>query len=377
MAIEDVEAIPLQRNLDQRFANSQKWIDSREYCLVKITTTQGVTGWGECWGPIAGNREIIQEYVRPYLVNKDPVNVEEIHDELVFKLRSSYHSYVPASVVSGVDIALWDLRGKLLDQPVHKLLGGSRRKEVEAYATGHFFTPADDFATLKKTVMEEASAHVDAGFKALKQKIGVSRHFPEWGYEQDVELVRAVRESVGDDVRLMVDGNHHYDIASAEKVANEIDEIDVDFFEEPIDPLIPEYAKLNERSPIPIAGGECWAFAYDFERLLHEGGVGYVQPDVTSAGGITSTRRIASTAHAVNVKCYPHVFGSAIALSASLQILATLPGDPLLEFDRTPNPIREDLALDPIRNQGNTVPVPSGPGLGVEIDKEVLAEFRK
>ena len=161
------------------------------------------------------------------------------------------------------------------------------------------------------------------------------------------------------------------------RVAEDLADLDVHFFEEPVPPRnIENYAAINEAVEVPLAGGECWAFQDEFDRVLDAGAVGYVQPDVTSAGGITSTRRVATMADAANVQCLPHVFGSAVALAASLQVLATIPGDPMLEFDRTPNPIREDLAVDPITNDGNAVPIPDAPGLGVEIDRDLLAEFR-
>jgi D-galactarolactone cycloisomerase len=376
MEVASVEAIPLRRDLGERFANAQKWIDSREYCLVRIEADDGTVGWGECWGPTAGNRELVEEYVSPWLRGRNPRNVEQIHDDLVYKLRSSYHSYVPASVVSGVDIALWDLYGKAVGQPVSALVGGRRRDRVRAYATGHFWGDVEDFETLRADVVEEAEGHVAAGFDALKNKIGLARHFG-WGPEKDVELVRAIRETVGDDVRLMTDANHAYDIADARRVAERLADLDVHFFEEPVPPRnIENYAEINEEVEVPLAGGECWAFQHEFDRVLDAGAVGYVQPDVTSAGGITSTRRVATMADAANVQCHPHVFGSAVALAASLQVLATIPGDPMLEFDRTPNPIREDLAVEPVTNDGNSVPIPDAPGLGVEIDRDVLAEFR-
>ena len=376
MEVASVEAIPLRRDLGERFANAQKWIDSREYCLVRVEADDGTVGWGECWGPTAGNREIVEEYVEPWLRGSDPRNVEQIHDDLVYKLRSSYHSYVPASVVSGVDIALWDLYGKALDQSVAALLGGRRRDRVRAYATGHFWGDVDDFEQLRADVVEEAEGHVAAGFDALKNKIGLARLLG-WGPEKDVELVRAIREAVGDDVRLMTDANHAYDVADARRVAEGLADLDVHFFEEPVPPRnIENYAALNDEVEVPLAGGECWAFQHEFDRVLDADAVGYVQPDVTSAGGLTSTRRVATMADAANVQCLPHVFGSAVALAASLQVLATIPGDPMLEFDRTPNPIREDLAVDPITNDGNAVPIPDAPGLGIEIDEGTLAEFR-
>jgi len=376
MGVASLEAIPLRRDLDERFANAQKWIDSREYCLVRIEADDGTVGWGECWGPTAGNRGIVEEYVAPWLEGRDPRNVEQIHDDLVYRLRSSYHSYVPVSVVGGVDIALWDLHGKAVGEPVSTLIGGRRRDRVRAYATGHFWGDVDDFETLRADVVEEAEGHVAAGFDALKNKIGLARHFG-WGPEKDVELVAAIREAVGDDVRLMTDANHAYDRADARRVGERLADLDVYFFEEPVPPRdVDGYAALNDALSVSLAGGECWAFTHEFDRVLDVGAVDYVQPDVTSAGGITSTRRVATMADAANVGCLPHVFGSAVALAASLQVLATVPGDPMLEFDRTPNPIREDLAVDPITNEGNSVPIRDRPGLGIEIDEDVLAEFR-
>lgn len=376
MEIESVEAIPLRRDLDERFANAQKWIDSREYCLVRLTADDGTVGWGECWGPIAGNRELIEEYVAPRLQGRDPRDVEQIHDDLVFELRSSFHSYVPASVVSGVDIALWDLRGRVLGEPISRLLGGHRRDEVRAYATGHFFPDVDSFDAIRESVVEEARGHVDAGFTALKNKIGLSRHFP-YGVEEDVELVRAIREAVGDDVRLMTDANHGYGRAEALRVARELEALDVHFFEEPLPPEDLEgYAMLERRGPVAIAGGESWAFREEFDEVLDRGAASYLQPDLTSAGGITSTKRIVSTADARNLQVLPHVFGSAVALAASLQVLATIPGDPMFEFDRTPNPLREELPSEPIENDGMVVPVPDGPGIGIEIDPDTLDRFR-
>ncbi|MBB6644849.1 mandelate racemase/muconate lactonizing enzyme family protein [Halobellus ruber] len=376
MEIRTIDAVPLRRELDERFANAQKWITHREYCLVRIETADGAVGWGECWGPIAGTRELIEERIAPLLRGRDPTAVESIHEDLVFDLRSAYHSTVPAGAVSGVDLALWDLRGKAAGTAVATLLGGKRRESVPAYATGHFWPPADDFDAVRESVVAEARSHVDAGFDALKLKIGLERHFG-WGPEYDLELVRSVREAVGDDVTLMADANHAYDLPAARRVADGLGAVDAAFFEEPLSPdRIDAWARLNLGSPVPIAGGECWAFAPEFRRAANAGAADVLQPDVTSAGGLTSARRAAEIGDAAGVATYPHVFGSAVALAASLQLIATLPGSPRLEFDRTPNPIREELAVDPIRNDGTDVPVPDGPGLGIEIDRATLDRFR-
>jgi D-galactarolactone cycloisomerase len=376
MEIRHVDAVPLRRELDERFANAQKWINSREYCLVRIETADGAVGWGECWGPIAGTRELIEDRVAAFLRGCAADRVESIHADLVHDLRSAYHSTVPAGAVSGVDLALWDLRGKAAGVPAATLLGGKRRETVPAYATGHFWPPADEFETVRAAVVSEAESHVDAGFDALKLKIGLRRQFG-WGPASDVELVRAVREAVGEDITLMADANHAYDVPAARRVAAGLAELDVEFFEEPLPPdRLDAYARLSEASEVPIAGGECWAFAPEFRRVANVGAADVLQPDVTSAGGITSARRAAEIADAAGLATYPHVFGSAVALAASLQLLATLPGEPRLEFDRTPNPIREELAVDPIRHEETEVPVPERPGIGIEVDSETVEAFR-
>ena len=259
---------PAEARTRRPIRERQKWISSREYCLIKITASDGTVGWGECWGPIAGNRELVDDVVGPWLEGKDPRNVESIHDELKYILTTKFHSFCPASVVSGVDIALWDLFGKAVDEPVSRLIGGQTRTQVHAYATGHFWPPVDRFEDLRDAVVEEARDHVDAGFDALKNKIGLRRNLG-WGIERDVELVRAIRDAVGDDVRLMTDANHAYTAAEARTVAQDLTSLDVYYFEEPISPeQIMQYADLNAKVDVSLAAGECWAFAHEFDRVL-------------------------------------------------------------------------------------------------------------
>lgn len=376
MEVVDVEAIPLERGLEGRFANSQRWYDSREYCVVRIELDDGTTGWGECYGPIAGTRELIERDVGPWLLGRDPRDVRAIHADLVFKLRASYHTFVPATVVSGVDMACWDAWGRAVGEPVSRLLGGRVRDSVRAYATGHYFRDVDDFEALRSIIVEEALGHVEAGFDALKNKIGLAGTTP-WGPAEDVELVRAIREAVGDDVRLMTDANCAYDLPTARWVGDRLADLDVYWFEEPIAPTNVEgYARLNRALDVALAGGETWAFAHEFDRVLSCGGVGYVQPDPASAGGITTAARVIDLAATAGVGCVPHVWGTAIGLAASLQLIATVPGETMLEFDRTPNPIRQAIVTEPILNDADTVAIPDGPGIGVEVDPEGIEEFR-
>ena len=349
------------------------------WCFVKLETSDGLVGWGE---PIVEGRSktvraAVEELLDGYLLGEDPGRIEH-HWQRMYRGGFYRGGPILTSAIAGIDQALWDLKGKRLGVSVARLLGGQDRSAVRAYATGHFWPDVDSFEGIRESVVAEAAGHVDAGFDALKNKIGFGRHpdFP-WGWREDVELVRAIREAVGDDVRLMTDANHAYDLATASRVGQKLADLDVYWLEEPVRPHAKEnYAHLNETLDVPLAGGECWAFEHEFSRVLDLDGVGVTQPDVTSAGGLTSTRRVATLSDSHNVQCVPHVFGSAVALAASLQVLATIGGDPMLEFDRTPNPIREDLAVDPITNEGNSVSIPDAPGIGVEIDPDVLASFR-
>lgn len=375
MEVEDVETIVVGRDLGERFANYQKWRDSRSYCLVRITADE-YEGWGECWGPVAGNREIIEETVAPWLEGRDVRNVESIHDELRYALRTSFHTFTPTGVISAIDMGLWDILGKARGEPISRLLGARRRNSVRAYATGGFFRDVDEFDRQREIVTDEVRSHVAAGFDAVKMKVGLAGQF-RWGVEEDIELVRSVREAIGDDVRLMVDANWAYDIAEAERVGRRLADFDVHFFEEPIRPQhVDGYAQIARNIDTPLAGGESWAFLEEFRDVLDRDAVGYLQPDVTSAGGITSMRRIVAAAEAAGVQVYPHVFGTAVAVAASLQTLATVPGKPILEFDRTENPIRDELSVTPFENDGPVVHIPDRPGLGIEIDEEAVDQFR-
>ena len=375
MEVENVETVVLHRAVEERFANYQKWRDARSYCLVRVEA-EGYEGWGECWGPVAGNREIVEEIAAPWLLGRDARDVEALHDELRTKLRTAFHTFAPAGVVSGIDVELWDLLGKARGEPVSRLLGARRRESVPAYATGGFFRDVSDFDRQCEIVAEEAREHVDAGFDALKAKVGLAGQFP-WGPEEDVALIRRVREAVGDDVRLMVDANWAYDVAEAERVGRRLANLDVYFFEEPVPPQhVDAYERLARTLDVPLAGGESWAFLGEFQDVLDRAAVGYLQPDVTSAGGITSMRRIVAAADAAGVQVHPHVFGTAVAIGASLQVLSTVPGEPMLEFDRTENPIRDELPVEPFENDGPLVHVPDRPGIGVEIDEDVLERFR-
>ncbi|MEX2375688.1 MAG: mandelate racemase/muconate lactonizing enzyme family protein [Dehalococcoidia bacterium] len=372
MKISALDAAPIREPLDVPFGNGQGWTTSREYLIVRATAEDGTVGYGECWGPIAGNDQIVREVIAPLLIGQ-PVHTGRLWHEVAFKLRWAYHSFSPVSALSGVDIALWDLRGRLLGLPIHEMLGGACHTSVPAYATGHYFRPVDTVEQQIEHVIEEASINLERGFRRLKIKIGLG--MLGMTHRDDIALMRAVRERF-EGVGLMADANCRYDLGEAVSVGRAAEEFGYDWFEEPLPPTdLDGYEQLSRKIDIPIAGGESWPSLTSFFEVFSRRLVAVAQPDVGSAGGITEVKRIADLAHAMNVACYPHVWGTPIAMAASLHVLATLPGRVLLEFDQSPNPIREALVRDPFILSDGAVAVPQGPGLGITVDDEALARF--
>lgn len=277
--------------------------------------------------------------------------------------------------ISAADIAMWDLKGKVLETSVSRLLGGRFRDQIHAYATGLYFRPQREWVD---ELVEEARGHVDAGFKAVKLKIGFDPN-------RDLKHARAVRDAIGPDIRLMVDANHAYNAATAIRFGNAIEELDIDWFEEPVIPEdIEAYIEVTRALNIPVAGGEAEFTRFGFRDLLARRALDIVQPDLTMGGGITECQRISALASAFGVRYLPHVWGSAVGFNASLQFAAALPPatqalhplDPIFEFDRTQNPFRDSLATTPVEMKDGKITIPDRPGLGIEIDEHVLSEYR-
>ncbi|WP_101297012.1 mandelate racemase/muconate lactonizing enzyme family protein [Halegenticoccus soli] len=374
VTIDRVGAVPLEAPLSEPFGYAQEWVTERSALLVRIEASDGTVGWGECWGPIAGTRGTVERLLGPEIEGEDPLDVERLSETLYDVGRAAYQSVVPLPALSGIDVALWDLTGKLLDVPVSTLLGGARRSAVRAYATGHYFKHGCDLDEQYERIAAEAIENA-AALDAVKLKTGLD--LIGYGPREDVELVRRVREAVGDEATLLVDANYAYDAPTAREVGRALESLDVHWFEEPVPPEdLDGYAHLREALDVRVAGGECHA-PYEFDRLFERGCLDVAQPDVCNVGGLTAARRVATTASAHGVPVVPHVWGTPVAIAASLHLISTLPGHPWLEFDRSANPLREAVAADPLTaDDDGRVPVPEGPGLGIELDEEAIARYR-
>ena len=379
MKIKSVAAYPLRCALEQPFSYSQKWFKHRTALLVKVVTDEGLYGWGEvfchdAWPALAA---LIERVYQPLILGQDPLSREVIWDKLYNWTRDYGQKGLTTAALSGIDIALWDILGKVAGLPVYQLLGGAFRDRVQAYATGMYLTePAIDDPSV---LADEALSYVEQGFKAVKMKVG-------FGLDRDTVYVHSVREAIGDSTGLMIDANHAYDAATAIALGRALEDCDIGWFEEPVVPEdIEGYCRVRRALDISIAGGEAEFSRYGFRELISRGAVDIVQPDICITGGLSETGKIAVLAQTWHVRCMPHVWGTGVALAAALHLIASLPDQPpslnplpkLLEMDRTENPIRENILVEPIQLVEGDALVPQGPGLGIEIDEAVLESFRQ
>ncbi len=280
------------------------------------------------------------------------------------------------AAMSAIDTALWDIKGKALGLPVYKLLGGGHRDFVTPYATGLYFTKEEgDFTT---PAVEEALSYKELGFTGVKMKIALPR-------AQELKRVQAVREALGDDIELMVDANHGYNLYDAQWLAKEFEGLGISWFEEPISPHdLKGYADLRTKTSIPLAGGENAFTRYAFKEIIDSRAMDIIQPDICCCGGITEDMKISTLAEAGGINLITHVWGSAVGLHAALQVMAALPPAPhtwkpapmWMEYEQTESPFRDLLVIEPLFQKDGKVTVPQKPGLGFTINQEIIDKYR-
>lgn len=374
MKITEVRTHVLEATLSQPFAYSRAWYDRRTAMIVEIETDDGLTGWGESYGPARITAAAV-EAMAPWLIGEDPLCTEHLWQELYASLRDHGQKGVIVQALSGIDIALWDIKGKHFGVPVSRLMGGPLREGVRAYATGLYRRRSGDPL---RYLAEEAAGYAAEGFGAVKLKVG-------FGVEEDARATAAVREAIGPDVGLMVDANHAYDPIEAIRLGRKIERYDIAWFEEPVPPEdLAGYRAVKAALPFPIAGGECEFTRFGFRDLFVSHALDIAEPDTCAAGGLSECKKIADMAVAFGIRYNPHVWGTGIAIAASLQLLAVLPPhtppalsalEPMLEFDRTEHPIRAALLSAPIEHDRGVVRIPAAPGLGISVDREALVRF--
>ena len=384
MKIKDVKSYVLQYRLEEELGYSQQYYDRRTVHLIEVVTDEGLRGYGEAFGGgnvALANKTIAERVIGPLIAGMDPLDREVIWHRVYNLLRDHGQKGMPLQALSGVDIALWDLAGKIQGQPLYKLLGGAFRDRIPAYGYGMMLQRVPDLAGL---FAEESRKIAAGGFKAVKMKIGL-------GPRQDAKLVEAVRKAVGPEIQLMVDANHCYTAREAIPLGRELERLDVFWFEEPVAPEDHQgYRDLCLALDMNIAGGEAEFARWGFRQLIEGRCVDVLQPETCGLGGISEYLKVLALAHSHFVPVVNHVWGSAVAVAMNLHLLAAMPDlpggahpvQPMLEYDTTPNRFREELLKEPlnilrqVKQNGGWVGLPKGPGLGIEIDFDFVKSFQ-
>jgi len=374
MKISKIISYVLNEDLEKEFFFSQWEYSNRKICIVKIICDNGIVGWGEAYGPATVVKESVN-YIKQNIIGMNPLDSDIIWSTLFRRVHDYGRSGVFVSAISAIDIALWDIKGKYHKLPVSTLLGGSYRKKIRAYATGLYFS---DSKTLTDDLCNEAMEYVNEGFKSIKMKVGLN-------IKSDVNNVKAVRNTIGPDIELMIDSNHAYSYDEALKLSKKLEDQDIKWFEEPLSPeFYDQYSDFKSKSLIPVAAGECEYLRYGFQKLLDKNCIDFLQMDICSCGGLTEAKRISALSSAKGVKVIPHTWGSGIAFYTAINFISNLepiPGrlyneDAYIEYDRTENKIRENIIKNNIIMKDGYISVNHKPGLGIDVDETYLNEIK-
>jgi L-alanine-DL-glutamate epimerase-like enolase superfamily enzyme len=388
MKITDVQAIVLDCGRDYAVPDGASEASGvRFVCLIRIDTDAGIVGWSDVETQPHVAHQIVNvprgggagfESLQTALVGENPFERERLWQKMYRTFAYFGRQGAGMQVLSGADIALWDIAGKAQKLPVCELLGAKYRDKVKAYASTLFRNKPDD---MKRAVAD----YVKQGFRAIKFGWGT------FGYdlELDVALVRAARQEAGDKVELLVDPGWYepFDLAKPSKqrsikdwikLVYALEELNVTWLEDFLHPdNLDGYAEVSKHTKrLRLAAGEQYAGIHEFERLARVGRIDVLQPDLSRCGGLTVARQIADLAMRMQIDCAPHAWLTDVLTAASLHLNAYLINSLFLEFNvSTSGPLRK-LGVTPIEMRDGYVNVPTGPGLGVEVDEAAVKKYR-
>ena len=333
-------------------------------CLVKVTADDGTFGWGEGHAPLGprATAAVVEDVLAPLLIGEDPLAVELLWERMYGSMRLRGHvAGYQLEAIAGVDIALWDLAGKLLDLPVYRLLGGPFRMELPAYASG---VPG---ATTEERVAA-CERFIADGYTAIKASVG------RGDVDEDLAIVRTLAEAVRGRADLLVDAHGAYASHTALEFGRELERLGVKWLEDPLPPEdVDGYVALSAALAMPVAAGETECTRWQFEERLARRAVDVILPDVCRAGGITEGRKIATVADIHNVRWCAHVsMGTSVHVAAAAHLAAASANFQIFEFSSTPNPLGDALLTAPLRPENGVLHVPDGPGLGITFDEAKL-----
>lgn len=333
--------------------------------FVVVETDEGVSGLGEAWGlpdPLV-SATIAERLLAPLLIGQDPYAIDHLWEQMYQSLHNGLPRPFVLEAMSGIDIALWDLKGKALGVPIARLLGGPHRTRIETYASPvPFLAPA--------AAAEKALSFIEKGFRSIKLKIGRGRAV-------DLAMVAAVRQAVGDDIRIVADANCGMTVPQAVQMGKALADYGVEWLEEPL-PVTDRAGLAQVRHAIDIAvvAGENEHHTHGVLELLQADAVDAVQINITRTGGITGALRIANLAHSYGVRLAPHGVGSAVGIAAILHLLAAIPNCWIYEYNQLLNPLRDNLLAEPLPFADGFLHVPTGPGLGVTLQDDAFDRYK-
>ena len=373
--IRDIRLIPLVFAMTETkaYGMARGKMAKRESGLIEVETEDGVVGIGEAWGSAkatAGYLDLIKDaFIGRTLFERELAWSDVISRRYHLGLQNQM-----TACYSGINVACYDALGKTLGVSAADLLGGRGKASVPAYASDGYIT--DDPDNQLPTQLEHFA---EAGFAAAKIKIGMSP-------ASDEARCALARELLGDDMLILVDANGNYSVDLTLESMARIAPQGIHFYEEPLPPQdVAGYRQLGRRATIPVATGEALYTVHDFARLMTPRAVDIVQPDLTLCGGFDQAKGIATLCQIHNLRYSPHCWGSAVGLAAAVHFLAALPDYPhsdhlpyprLLEYDVGENPLRDDLLIEPLKAVNGEVAVPDGPGLGIDLNPDMVERYR-
>ncbi len=387
MKIANVEAFWLRCPIpkEKQHFSDYGLLTNFDMTLVVITTESGLKGFGEAKaavgssGSCASIVSCIENEIKPQLVGKDARNISRIWEHMYNGTRDHYslsrgrkfpilgRRGLTVSAMSGVDTALWDIKGKALGVPVVELLGGSCRDEMQAYASGGW-AKADKIG-------EQLLGYIAKGFSGVKMRVGVM----DETVKESVKRVVAAREALSDNIKLMVDAHGTFSLPEAKKFCKGVEDCDLYWFEEPLSPDNRHgTAEVRMSTSIPIAAGESEYTAFDIRDMIEAKALDVLQPDCAIIGGITEAMRVSQLAHTYQLELAPHCWGSAFSFMAGLSVAFASPSANVIEFSLGGNPMMYDLVEEKIEvDTKGMIKAPSRPGLGLTPNWDFVKEFKQ
>lgn len=386
MKITNVEAFWLRCPIpkEKQHFSDYGLLTNFDMTLVVITTEDGLQGFGEAKAAVGSSGvcasivSCIENELKPILIGKDAKNINRIWEEMYNGTRDHYaltrgrrfpilgRRGLTVSAMSGIDTALWDLKGKALGVPVMDLLGGACRDQMPAYASGGW---AD-----AENIGAQLNGYVAKGFNAVKMRVGIM----DQTVQNSIDRVKAARKALGPNIKLMADAHGTFSVPEAKQFCRGVEDCNLYWFEEPISPDNRHgTAEVRASTAIPIAAGESEYTSFDIRDLLEVRALDVIQPDAAIIGGISETMRVGHLASVNQLELAPHCWGSAFSFMAGLNVAFASQAATIIEFSLGGNPMMYELVKEQIEVQAGVIGAPTAPGLGLTPNWDFVKEFKQ